>query len=110
MTTQDAPRKSSLPDEGEKNPVMHVEGSEHDDQLQKPLDNDVDAEFDAFGARKKTDPKEVALVRKLDLYMMVRAALRVPWLSGGTSMLTALFCDSPSFGPCTSSTSSTETP
>ena len=33
----------------------------------------VVAERDGFGARKKVDPKEIKLVRKIDWYMMVRA-------------------------------------
>jgi hypothetical protein len=28
-------------------------------------------EFDRFGAHAKTDPKEIALVRKLDMFIMV---------------------------------------
>ena len=31
----------------------------------------VVAERDGFGARKKVDPVEIKLVRKIDLYMMV---------------------------------------
>lgn len=32
----------------------------------------VVTERDGFGARKKVDPKEIKLVRKIDWYMMVR--------------------------------------
>lgn len=32
----------------------------------------VITERDGFGARKKVDPKEIKLVRKIDWYMMVR--------------------------------------
>lgn len=32
-------------------------------------------ERDRFGAAVKTDPQEIALVRKVDVYMMVRVAL-----------------------------------
>jgi hypothetical protein len=34
----------------------------------------VVANHDGFGARKKVDPVEIKLVRKIDLYMMVREA------------------------------------
>lgn len=33
---------------------------------------DVETMRDSFGARKKIDPKEIKLVRKIDIYMMVR--------------------------------------
>ncbi|KAJ4358699.1 uncharacterized protein N0V89_003283 [Didymosphaeria variabile] len=42
---------------------------EHIDELHKPKPHDV-AEIDKFGAAAKTDPEEIALVKKLDLYMM----------------------------------------
>lgn len=38
---------------------------------------DVETSRDAFGARKKVDPKEIALVRKIDWYMMVSSGNRI---------------------------------
>lgn len=42
-------------------------------------DNDKNAEIhDRFGSVAKTDPKEIALVRKIDLYLMVCEDLQTP--------------------------------
>lgn len=42
-------------------------------------DNDKNAEtYDRFGSVAKTGPKEIALVRKIDLYLMVREDLQTP--------------------------------
>lgn len=42
-------------------------------------DNEKSAErHDRFGSVAKTDPKEIALVRKIDLYLMVREDLQTP--------------------------------
>lgn len=42
-------------------------------------DNEKNAEIhDRFGSVAKTDPKEIALVRKIDLYLMVREDLQTP--------------------------------
>ncbi|KAK7424131.1 hypothetical protein QQZ08_008737 [Neonectria magnoliae] len=50
-----------------KETIAHVETPDHDDQFQKlPKIEKVDE----FGAHAKTDPKEIALVKKLDRYMM----------------------------------------
>lgn len=51
-----------------KNNISHVETRDEEDQIQKA---DQNAKVDAFGAHTKTDPKEIALVKKLDWYMMV---------------------------------------
>ena len=40
------------------------------DSVTKP-GNENQQQLDKFGGYKKTDPKEIALVRKLDLWMMV---------------------------------------
>ncbi|KAJ4317447.1 hypothetical protein N0V84_007355 [Fusarium piperis] len=50
-----------------KNNISHVEERDEEDQIQK---TDHNAKVDAFGAHAKTDPKEIALVKKLDWYMM----------------------------------------
>ena len=42
----------------------------HEVMPEKGIDG-VAVEKDAFGARKKIDPKEIKLVRKLDTYIMV---------------------------------------
>lgn len=54
----------------DKNEVLHVEAQDkdNDEKFQK---------MDEFGAHVKTDPKEIALVRKLDMYMMVSLACAV---------------------------------
>lgn len=51
-----------------KNNISHVETRDEEDQIQK---TDQNVKLDAFGASAKTDPKEIALVKKLDWYMMV---------------------------------------
>lgn len=57
------------PTTGVKDEVLHVEDHDPEEQIQKlPITDKVDE----FGAHTKTDPKEIALVRKLDLYMLVR--------------------------------------
>lgn len=43
--------------------VEHIE--QHDEPLKQTT------EYDRFGSAKKTDPKEIKLVRKIDIYMMV---------------------------------------
>jgi len=42
--------------------------------IDKPLKPDYGVELDKFGAAVKTDPAEIALVKKIDLYMMVSVA------------------------------------
>jgi hypothetical protein len=51
----------------DKGDIAHVESVEHDEPA-KPVLNE---KMDEFGAAAKTDPKEIALVKKLDWYMMV---------------------------------------
>lgn len=46
----------------------------HDVAPAKGIDG-VAVERDAFGARKKIDPVEIRLVRKLDCYIMVSSLL-----------------------------------
>ncbi|KAF2797059.1 MFS transporter [Melanomma pulvis-pyrius CBS 109.77] len=38
--------------------------------IDEPLKPDYEVEFDKFGSAVKTDPAEIALVKKIDLYMM----------------------------------------
>lgn len=54
----------------DKNNIAHIESAEHDDVHKgEPLSENVDE----FGAAAKSDPREIALVKKLDWYMMVSA-------------------------------------
>lgn len=54
-----------------------LEAVEHVDSHHGPMDDtvkqmNIPSDLDAFGAqRKKTDPAEIRLVRKLDLWLMV---------------------------------------
>lgn len=43
----------------------HIENASVDDELVQKLGT-----IDRFGAHVKTDPKEIALVKKLDLYIL----------------------------------------
>lgn len=54
--------------EDDKGKIAHVEADDHN-ELSKPV---MAEKVDEFGAAAKTDPKEIALVRKLDWFMMVR--------------------------------------
>lgn len=49
--------------------VEHIE--QHDEPLKQTT------EYDRFGSAKKTDPKEIKLVRKIDIYMMVSSLSRL---------------------------------
>jgi hypothetical protein len=42
--------------------------------IDEPLKPDYGVELDKFGATVKMDPAEIALVKKVDLYMMVSVA------------------------------------
>lgn len=42
---------------------------DHEEDIRKP--HEGTPKYDQFGSFTKFDPKEIALVRKLDLYMMV---------------------------------------
>jgi hypothetical protein len=42
--------------------------------IDEPLKPGYGIELDKFGAAVKTDPAEIALVKKIDLYMMVSVA------------------------------------
>lgn len=71
MAVERSPTGGSVTGEVEKNTTVHVEG-DHDDGILKSTDEE---KVDEFGAHKKTDPKEIALVRKLDTYMLVSHAI-----------------------------------
>lgn len=58
---------STIVSNDDKNNISHVEDRENDDFQKAPVNDRVDE----FGAATKTDPKEIALVKKLDWYMMV---------------------------------------
>ena len=68
----------------------------------EPLKLHHEAELDRFGAAAKTDPAEIALVKKIDLYMLVRVR--------DTFEPTAAHVSSPFSGSCISSTFSIEMP
>lgn len=66
MATQQPATAQAVDD---KNYISHVEANGNDDGFEKlPKSEKVDE----FGAHAKTDPKEIALVKKLDWYMMVK--------------------------------------
>ena len=68
------------------------------DSVAKPNDGSPQ-ELDKFGGYKKSDPKEIALVRKLDLWMMVSL---LPRSSSQSNNKIREFCASGvifSFGP-----------
>jgi hypothetical protein len=50
----------------------HVE-SVYDPAMEKAQNGEV---LDEFGAHAKTDPKEIALVKKLDWYILVRVTVQ----------------------------------
>lgn len=83
------------------NYVERVETHDNDLSLAKI---EADAKLDAFGARSKTNPEEIALVKKLDRTILVSAFESIQLISTTDS-----FDNSPCFGSCTSSTSSTAT-
>lgn len=51
----------------QKTSVEHVDSISVVDPPLKPLQH---VELDKFGAAKKSDPREIALVRKMDLYLL----------------------------------------
>lgn len=51
---------------GQKKEVAEIEKVEHDEALNKG----AAVQRDYSGASKKTDPREIALVRKLDMWIM----------------------------------------
>ena len=65
MTTQQSPT------EPKSGTFTHVEDASIDTREIEKLGT-----VDKFGAHIKTDPKEIALVRKLDIYMLVRLFLQ----------------------------------
>lgn len=48
---------------------------DHIDYQEIPKDGGTKVQADKFGSVAKVDPKEIALVRKLDTYLMVRQKL-----------------------------------
>lgn len=50
--------------------VQHVETKQTDDEAFQKMPKME--QVDEFGAHAKTDPKEIALVKKLDRYILVR--------------------------------------
>lgn len=49
--------------------------TDHVEYLGDPEKSSSAPQYDRFGSFAKVDPKEIALVRKIDLYMMVWSAL-----------------------------------
>lgn len=68
MTSTSAPVPTSV-EKVEEGATEHVENQDGEK---------VEERHDRFGSVTKTDPKEIALVRKLDLYLMVCEDLRNP--------------------------------
>jgi hypothetical protein len=66
------PQQNDAPGMGGKDPVLHLEEQDTKGDVEKV------EKVDQFGARSKTDEKEIALVRKLDLYMLVGVCLAIP--------------------------------
>lgn len=56
----------------DKDAISHIEARDQDD-IQKPVNGE---KVDEFGASTKTDPREIALVKKLDWHMMVGSLIR----------------------------------
>lgn len=54
-------------DDGDIQQLDRVETADRNDEILKPRYDKVDE----FGAHDKTDPAEIALVRKIDLYCLV---------------------------------------
>jgi hypothetical protein len=71
MAVERSPTEGSMTGEAEKHTIVHVEGDHDDDGVLKSTDEE---KVDEFGAHAKTDPKEIALVRKLDMYMLVKVS------------------------------------
>lgn len=85
-------------------PIMEkkqLEHSEHIEDLDEEKLKQKTGKQDYSGAAEKTDPVEIALVRKLDRWIMVRIRFVVGL------MVPLLMPDSLCFGPCTGSTTST---
>lgn len=62
--------------------------------IDEPLKPQYDGELDKFGAAAKTDPAEIALVKKIDLHMMVSLMSSTKRLAANST--------SPFSGSCTS--------
>jgi hypothetical protein len=61
-------------------PVGKEDTFEHVSVHDNP-EKDLVSGVDQFGAKSKTDPREIALVRKLDIYIMVCICLEVERIS-----------------------------
>jgi len=59
----------------EKNDVQHIDNKIAPSLNEVDEKDGVQRDLDQFGAWAKSDPKEIALVKKLDLYIMVRKVL-----------------------------------
>ena len=60
---------TSLPEQTK--PKSSVELVDRVIMIEEPLKTQHGVELDKFGAAAKTDPAEIALVKKIDLYMLV---------------------------------------
>lgn len=69
------PAHGTAPDDEEKGitGTNHVERAETHDNDISLAKVEVDAKLDEFGARSKTNPAEIALVKKLDRTILVSA-------------------------------------
>lgn len=68
MASTSAPVPTSI-EKVEEAATEHVENQDNEKNIER---------HDRFGSVAKTDPKEIALVRKIDLYLMVREDLQAP--------------------------------
>lgn len=93
---QGAPRSEAVPMtiDAEKQDASHkeFEGEVVDDEKKQQA-------TDYSGAAKKTDPAEIKLVRKLDLWIMVSPPLRRTHPANAQNLHTAN--NSPRYGSCT---------
>ena len=84
-------------------PTLSV--AEHDEKPVPKYDK-----TDYSGAHEKTDPKEIALVKKLDRWIMVCSPVFPSCNINPMFDILTWYVSSPCFGACTGSTTSTETP
>lgn len=75
MATQHPTTTSPTDD---KNQITHIEANNGDEVFEKSANAE---KVDEFGAHTKTDPREIALVKKLDWYMLVGIPRRHAFLS-----------------------------
>lgn len=72
MTSSTSTPVTTSIDKVEEGATEHVENQDGEKNTER---------HDRFGSVAKTDPKEIALVRKLDLYLMVCDGLPMPNLA-----------------------------